>query len=309
MPFDQYISATGSCPVSRAIIDAIIAKKPLHRRFLLSALNQLTEPEKNEAEHYIGYLLRSGLKQEDIVVSYLTIVEDTYREELYFRANGRYRCSTYAEAAEMVYNNPGYMERYMLGLALSSYWWPNHVQLRRFFLTSLPKDKVGLYLEVGPGHGLYFLAALRNSNFDVYQGLDISPTSVRLTSGLINSGFFGHFPNAEIREGDFFTTSLPAKAEALVMGEVLEHVEAPGRFLRRAYEATSARPFVFVTTCINSPAIDHLYNPETLAALESLITASGFKIAGRCLAAGAGRPLDVCWRERLPVNVAFVLEK
>src|SRR5262249_45612317 len=180
-----------------------------------------------------------------------------------------------------------------------------------FFQSQLPllATRSGTYREVGPGHGMYFLETMRHCRFESYEGIDISPTSVELTRRLIDSGAFGSFPRARIVLGDFLDAAPLAKANVLVMGEVLEHVEDPGVFLTRAYQTTVEDPVFFLTTCINAPAIDHLYNPETIENLEQLFHDHGFVVRDRCIVPRDGATLDECIRDRLAINVAYVLGK
>jgi hypothetical protein len=296
-------------PESDSLIEAIIRRKPMHRKFLQGTLKELTENERADAERYIGFLRKEGAAIEDLAECYVTIVADTFREEMYFKQTGRYRCSSYEEAASAVYDNSEYMHQYMIGLALSSYWWINHVKMRRFFCECITGKTGKIYREVGPGHGLYFLDAMRKANFDAYEGIDISATSVALTKRIVTSGYFGSFPEADIRQGDFLSVDFSKPADVLVMGEVLEHVENPEHFLNRAHAATKGSAFVFLTTCFNSPAVDHIYNPGSIEALEGLMHQTGFQITDRCIATRQGCTLERCLQEQLPVNVALILGK
>ncbi len=298
-------------PFTKVIVDRIMTAKPMHRKFLSRALSRLTDDEALDAEKYIVYLLKDGLDDEYLVRSYLTIVEDTFREELYFRENGSYRYSSFAEAQEVVYNNADYMHRYMIGLALSAYWWLNHLTIKRFFNKQIPllSKMHGLYREVGPGHGMYFLESISKCNFEKYQGIDISPTSVSMTKKIVTGGYFGDSSNVEIILADFLESSNLEKASALVMGEILEHVENPENFLERAYDTTTDDAFVFLTTCINSPAIDHLYNPGSVEALEKQIKRHGFYIKDSCIVPRDGASFADCEENKLAINVAYALEK
>ncbi len=293
------------------IVEEVLRRNPRHRRFLMRALGGLTATELDEVAAYVRFMLSEGLTHEQLATAYLTIVGDTFREELYFRETGRYRFSTFAEAQNAVYDNPVYMRDYMVGLALSSFWWANHTALRRFFDAQIPRlrAKSGLYREVGPGHGMYFLESMRHCDFDSYEGVDVSATSINLTRRIVESGFFGSFPRARLKHIDFLAGGPLEPASVLVMGEVLEHVEDPAAFLRRAHETLTDDGLFFLTTCINAPAVDHLYNPETVQNLEDLFTRHGFAIADRCVIARDGASLEQCERERLAINVAYLLHK
>lgn len=283
----------------------------MHHKFLKHAVVNLTPEEKIEIENYIIFLLEAGLTKDYIAQSYLTIVKDTFTEELYFQKTGRYRFSSFAEAQEAVYDNKEYMHHYMVGLALSSFLWLNHAKIRRFFQKNLSlfSEKRGIYREVGPGHGMYFLEAMRNCNFKNYEGIDISPTSVEMTKKIVSSGFFGDFPNAKIIQSDFLKAENMQPADVLVMGEVLEHVENPGVFLKRSYETTSEDSIFFMTTCINAPAIDHLYNPGSVENLERLIADHKYIIQDRCIVPRDETTLEECHKKKLAINVAYLLVK
>lgn len=297
--------------ITNEVVNLILKKKPMHRKFLMRAISNLALVEKQEVEDYLSFLIQDEMEREYIADAYLTIVNDTFLEELRFRETGNYRFSSFAEAQEVVYDNHDYMSRYMIGLALSSFWWSNHTKMRRFFQQQLSglSQKSGLYREIGPGHGMYFLESLRHGNFKKYEGIDISSTSVEMTRKIVNSSFFGSFPNVEIIHGDFLDGTELVPADVLVMGEVLEHVENPGAFLQRAYQTTSDDSFFFMTTCINAPAIDHLYNPGSIENLESLFADYGFFVQDRCIVPRDGATLEDCVNDRLAINVAYVLVK
>ena len=294
-----------------AVVTEVLRRKKLHRRFLTKALTGLEPDESLEAERYLEFMGAEGLSHEQIADAYITIVDDTFREELQFRQTGRYRYSTYAEVQSGVYDNPGYMRNYMIGLALSSFWWPNHTQIRRFFKAQLPRlsSHRGLYREVGPGHGMYFLEAMRHGHFEAYEGIDISATSIALTQRIIRGAGTEAFDRARFVHADFLAGGDLPLASVLVMGEVLEHVEDPAAFLVRAHQTTTADCSFFLTTCVNAPAIDHLYNPASVAALEDLLTGHGFAIRERCVIGRDATSVEECERTRQAINVAYLLVK
>lgn len=300
-------------PKTNAVVKEVLKKKPMHRKFLNRSISRLNDQELNEVEKYLEFLEKENITESQVSTSYLIIVDDTFKEEVYFRKNGSYRFSTFDEANEAVYANADYMKKYMIGLALSSFWWSNHMEMRRFFQRQLPRfsNNTGIYREVGPGHGMYFLESLRNCNFNRYEGIDISPTSVEMTKSIINSGFFGSFNDVHISivEADFFADNGLDYADVMVMGEVLEHVEDPGMFLEQSYKTTTDDVFFFLTTCINAPAIDHLYNPETVENLEKLFLKHGFNAVDKCIIPRDGATLEQCEEESLAINVAYVLRK
>ncbi|MEO8753965.1 MAG: class I SAM-dependent methyltransferase, partial [Casimicrobiaceae bacterium] len=193
---------------------------------------------------------------------------------------------------------------------LSSYLWPNHLALFRFFRASLPTDRRGDYLEIGPGHGYFFKTAMQLSRYDAFFGIDISETSIALTRELVDRYGGESAARVHLQCLDFLEADLPrAGFAAIVMGEVLEHVEAPEQFLRRIASLAANDAFLFVTTCINAPAIDHIRLFRHPRELQDMFAACGMAIRQERICPHAGKTLDECLAERYAVNVAYVLER
>jgi 2-polyprenyl-3-methyl-5-hydroxy-6-metoxy-1,4-benzoquinol methylase len=165
----------------------------------------------------------------------------------------------------------------------------------------------GAYLEVGPGHGMFFLHALRRGGFDRYLGIDISPTSLAATRALLDSGAFGNFSGYELILADFLSAEPPQPVAACVAGEVLEHVERPELFLRKFRQCLAPGGFIFISTCVNAPVIDHIYNFNSVEGLEALFSSAGLDVDKRLLVPHAGRSIEQAAAGRLPVSMAYVL--
>lgn len=292
-----------------ALAQAIILKVPYHADFLRTALGQLTAADTGELAACLGFLASSGRTTERIVESYATIVGDALRCQIDFRKRGTYRHSRYEEVAQAVYFNDDYMDRVMVGIMLSQFFWPHHRQIRHHFRERLPRDGRGAYLEIGPGHGLFFMQAIRSSRYDRYLGVDLSPTSARLTRDVLASGHFGDFPAVKyaIAIGDILDFPTEERFGAVVMGEVLEHVERPGDLLRKIGSLSRDDAFIYVTTVLNAPMPDHIYNFETPEILETLVGGSGLSIVEARYFPYLGLSLERCVSERLPVSAALVL--
>ncbi len=142
------------------LVENIAEQFPVHRAFLNQAVGGATDEEVRQLTGYLEFCLSKGLTLEYLAECYLTILGDTIEEQLYFRENGNYRHSTFDEVASSVYHDRDYMDRYMYGLAITNFLWPNHVAMARFLRETLPRDRGGRYLEVGPGTRLP--AALRH---------------------------------------------------------------------------------------------------------------------------------------------------
>lgn len=291
------------------LTEAIIEQFPVHRSFLTAALDFATADEIDRLASYLEFCVESkGLSLDYLAEGYLTLLGDTLDELTYFRDNGHYRHSTFAAVAETVYHDREYMDRYMYGLAISTFLWPNHVEMARLFRRTIP-GRSGRYLEVGPGHGFLLLSAMQLGHFAELLGIDVSEASVEQTRSIVE-----HFqPESPVRieKRDFFDAGglAPGSFDAVVAGEVLEHVEQPGIFLRRIAELATDDGYIFVTTCINAPAIDHIFLWRTTDEFEKLITDSGLEIVEPLHLPYEGKTLEEARAEALPINVAYVLRK
>lgn len=291
------------------LTEQIADQFPVHRSFLDTARRHITPDEETQLEGYLQFCLNKGLSLEYLAECYLTILGDTLEEQLYFRDHDSYRHSTFAEVAESVYHDRDYMNRYMYGLAITNFLWPNHVEMARFLRRTLPRERTGRYLEVGPGHGFLLLSAMQIGAFDDFLGVDLSAASVEQTRSIIEHFHPGAPARVELQDFLEADDLQPGSFDAIVMGEVLEHVERPEVFLRRIAELAKDDAYVFITTCINAPAVDHIYLWRTTDALEEMITASGLRIVDPLRLPYEGTSLEESREQNLPINVAYVLAK
>jgi 2-polyprenyl-3-methyl-5-hydroxy-6-metoxy-1,4-benzoquinol methylase len=293
------------------LLERVLDENPLHQRFILNSLGNITDEELERLDGYVDYCLKRGLDTEYLAKSYLTIVEDTLREQLYFIKNREYRHKSFADVAESVYFNDEYMHRYMYGLALTSFLWPNHLGMARFFRESLPRDKPGRYLEVGPGHGYYLVTAMRESLFDHFLGIDISSASIEQTRDIVDYFKPPSKVNVKLSLSDFLDADQleDSAFDAIVMGEVLEHVEQPDAFLRRLARLAKKDAYIFITTCINAPAIDHIYLWRDIEELEVMFKDCSLGIKQALHLPYQGKSVAQCVTNGLAINVAYVLEK
>jgi 2-polyprenyl-3-methyl-5-hydroxy-6-metoxy-1,4-benzoquinol methylase len=270
----------------------------------------MSDQSMSELICYIEYCLSRGLDMSYIADCYNTIVIDTQMEQIYFRQNKKYRCSTFAEVADRVYFDSSYMKKYMYGLALTSFLWPNHAAMHEFFVRTFPLGIRGNYLEIGPGHGYYFRQAGMLGNFERMIGIDISAASVALTKDIVLH--LGMKASAEVKivEGDFLKMNGDGTDyRCIVMGEVLEHVEKPGLFLRKIASLCQPDTHVYITTCVNAPAIDHISLFRTCTEVADLIRANGLELVDSLRVPYPGKSLDECEVQQLAINVAYVLRK
>ena len=297
-------------PEIDSLRDAIADRNQKHKPFLDNALGMLSADEKTALSEYVTFCLEDGLDIDALADSYDVIVEDTLREQLHFLRHKSYRNSTFSEVADSVYFDDDYMRSYMHGLALTAFIWPNHLDMHRFFLRTLPRDQKGRYLEIGPGHGANFLSAIRLGAYDTFTGVDISPTSIDLTRRLMMRAVPERAGDVDLLLEDFLNWHPSAAVfDAIVMGEVLEHVEGPAAFLAQISALSGPQTYIHVTTCINAPAIDHIYLFRNSDEVEEMIGDNGLRVLDRYLGPHVGNTIEKCIAHDLPINVAYVLEK
>jgi len=289
------------------LIGKIQSKNRLQRAFLVFARKNLKVAEVKELDLYIEHCLRQGHDLNFLTECYRVIVQDTVKEQLYFRRNGRYRHSSYDDVDQLTYQNPAYMQAYMHGLALTSWLWPNHVAIYRWFVEKLPKSQSGSYLEIGPGPGHFMRAAIRHSSYENYLGVDISPTSAALTKAMLSGEKMKSGRQWSIEIQDFLKFGQDRMFDAIVMGEVLEHVNEPQAFLKKLRLLSHPKSFIFVTTAINAPAIDHIFLFPDAASVEALAQSCGLRVRDRLVLPYHGVPMKETIRQKLPINIALVL--
>ncbi len=292
--------------IAAALIDAIIASNPGQKNFLRKSLATLEDRDAALCELYLRYCRASGISADDLAAAYNLFIRETMKEQMFFARHRRYRYSSYAEVAGAVYLDENYMRRYMHGLAVSTFLWPNHRAMSRFFESTLPRNARGRYLEIGPGHGFHMLRAMGCTSYDTYEGIDISPASVDLTRSIL-SALAAPGKRFEVRQADFLSLPDSERADALVMGEVLEHVEGPERFLAKVKQISHPGTHIYLSTCVNAPEIDHIALFSSVGQLRDMIGAAGLRIRDELALPHNGVSLEEACENRLAINVAFVL--
>lgn len=257
----------------------VAERSPLQRKALAGL--PLDDPDyARRAESFaqgLGRLLEDcGLGLEDATDAYLELCAELFRHMAAFRRNGAYDCPDAAEAARRVYHRPERMRRYLLGLAVSQFLWPNHYSLLDFFLRCLqslqPPRSV---LEIGPGHGLYLAETLRAFPAAQAEAVDLSPAALDLARRALEAWTPGARCDFRLADAAGSTT---AGFDLAVMGEVLEHVDDPRALLAAAGRSLAPGGRLFVTTCANCPAPDHVYLFHDPGDIRRTLTGAGFAI-------------------------------
>ncbi len=227
-------------------------------------------------------------------------------EELYFRRNGHYRLSSFADALATIYSNSPYMARYSNGLLASQLWWSNHTEALRYFRDAFIGNAPSgfSHLEVGPGHGLFLAIAAASPRCGSVEGWDVSDASLAGTQETLQR--MG-FDTARIALRKIDIREAPTAAfDSITFSEVLEHLEDPLSALRSLRGLLKPGGRIFVNAPVNSPAPDHLYLFRTPEEVVDMVAEAGFAIADTLFAPCTGATLERARRLNLTISAAVI---
>ncbi len=293
----------------KELIELIGKQNVFQKKYLQKMLHEeLKDREITELSTLIGYFLESR-SLEDIASAYLLFVEDTLQETKYFIENGCYRYSTFKEVAEKVYYENIYMEQYMLGLQISGYIWKNHLLIHRWFKNKVETFTGEKYLEIGPGHGQYFLEAVNLQKFQYYTGIEVSEKSKKLTLDWCERHRKKGRKNYELIVADFLQYPFIKKFDGVCMSEVLEHLEEPEKYLNKIYEVTNEGADIYISVPVNAPAVDHIYLFHNIEEVFDLVRRAGFLIKDSFCVTGNDISYEKAVKKKSAINLALHLTR
>jgi ubiquinone/menaquinone biosynthesis C-methylase UbiE len=295
------------------IVDLISAQNPLQGKRIGALLDSQDERYYSYAENLCETLGRTFLtREEDWVAaarSYNRMCMDILREQIRFRKTGDYLIEDAAQAHDEVYSQPEIMNYYMVGLLLSYLFWRNHYGILCFFQDSLKNIGIKDYLEIAPGHGLFTIEALRRSPQAKVSLMDISQTSLDITCDLLKT-FEVDISDFRMIRSDFLKEAVEEQSvDFIAMGEVLEHVNEAPEFMRRAYRWLKPEGTIFMTTCANCPALDHVYHFHNVSEIRTLMRNAGFIIMQDIAMPAEDIPEERWQAELVTINYAAMLKK
>ena len=308
------IGSLNDCRAFNTFVQNVFLKSPLQRKYLLKHFEQRDELFWERAEEFskkfLSCLPKLKLTVDDAVDSYLKMCNDMLLEQIKFKKTGLYSCQKAQHAYQSVYLSKDRMMSYMVGLAVSQFLWPNHYRMYDFFIQeSQGLLGVNSYLEIGPGHSLYLVQSVYHFPRAFFAAVDISPTSKRISETLL--AHFTETATCEFLLGDFMKIDKLSRGEFdyIVMGEVLEHLDNPTHALRRMHDLLNEEGHVFITTCANAPAIDHVYLYESVEHIKQDIQEAGFKIVSDLSLPVEDLPQEEWAKQKTEINYAALLTK
>ncbi len=304
-----------NAPEFTKIVDAIIARSPFQRKKLEQHLSGMDADYFARAEEfaidYGNYLASQDIPFDYAIQAYLDMCKSMLKCQIEFMKTGSYSTTDHNQAFIDIYSNPDRMKSYMIALALSQFLWSSHYRIYLDFERSLCNNaaRTGSYLEIGPGHGLYLRKAIRHLDPDAsIQAVDISPVSIRITKSIIDH-FCPDTSNVTFWTGDILDYKAPSRYDFITMGEVIEHVNAPRKLLTRLMTLLSDSGRAFITTSINSPAVDHVYHFKSVEEVREMFRDSGLVILHEQILPVEDLPMEEIVSQRITINYSAEVKR
>ena len=301
-----------NCREFRSIVELISAQNPLQKKRIEAFCASQDETYWRFAED-LSQILNEGFlttqeARDEAAKSYNKMCMDFLREQIKFRKTGKYAIYDSSIAESEVYNDINVMRYYMIGLLMSYMLWQNHYKLFRFFLDNLPQGNVRNYLEVGVGHGLFSSTMLSRFPDIRGTGIDISDTSIRVARSVLEA-FKVDNNRLTVIHSDYLKADIePGHFDFIIMGEVLEHVNDAPDFMARTKQILAPEGRVYLSTCANCPALDHVYHFHCVREIRDLMTEAGFRIVSDLALPADDVPEEEWEKELTTINYCCLLE-
>lgn len=295
------------------LIKCILDDYPEHRRYIEEGILSHRKDDLIVLDRLAKSVLEiangNSVTLKNLASGYRWMCESFTKEELYFRRNGTYRCKSLNQAIEETYSNKEIMKKYMDGLLISQVLWSNHFRVFLYFtsrfLSKLPNHFN--YLEIGCGHGLYICEAARHKNSKKLTGWDISSQSIMHTSRVLEQ--FNLNKKVTLEQQDIYDKRPDNVFDALVLGEILEHLETPDIALKNLANQLKSGGMVFINFPINSPAPDHIYLLKTIEEVVSLVRNAGYKVLETEAFPMTGYNIERAISSKVTISVVVIAEK
>jgi|TARA_B100001093_G_scaffold493653_1_gene536045 SAM-dependent methyltransferase len=301
--------------LSNHIFKLISVKSAFQKKKILNFHKTLARKDLIENEKYLqiynNFLKKNNISISSAVDSYIEMCTDMFSCHIKFLRTGKYPVYDVKEARRKVYNNHKKMKSYMVGLAISQFFWKTHYKMFKhlqFFVKNSKSFKS--YLEIGPGHGLFSYYSYENlKNLKNFHIIDISKTSLNLTKIFLSSFFKKKKVNIKYILGDFLKKKIDMKYDIIVCGEVLEHVSDPIKFMKKIHYHLNNKGKVFISTCINCPAIDHVNQWYNIEEIRKIFKKSKLNLLNDKVLPVEKVSYNKALKNKITVNYSAILQK
>ena len=299
----------------KKVLFEIYSKSPLQKKKLESFLSSKSPLFFKEADRFIvdysSYLESQNISFDYAIDAYLKMCKDMIKSQIYFMKTDKYPMDSQEQAFEAIYNSKKEMQSYMVGLALSQYLWRTHHEMFNHLKDALQINKKNIYsyLEIGPGHGLFFKEAIKTIGNDCkYTAIDISDISLDLTKSII-SFFKLNNNNIVYINKDMVKIKNTDSFDFIVMGEVLEHVEDPEILLKKLNTLLHKNGQAFISTCVDCPTIDHVFHFKSISEIQDMVIKSKFDIVSEKILPVENLPMDEIRKKKITINYSAIIKR
>lgn len=308
-------SSTVETPYFQTIVDMVCERSPLQakklKKYLAARDEHFFAEAEAFAEQYTKYLESQDIPLEYAVKAYLKMGHEMLKLQIAFMKTHEYHIDSAAQANEEIYSSEPTMKSYMIGLAMSQFLWPTHYAMHRFLSDAVAggASRIKSYLDIGPGHGLSLNNAVLTLPADTrFSAVDISPVSMKITQSIME---YFH-PGKDIVSYytlDMLDLDLEDSFDFITMGEVIEHVEHPERLLTKLRNLLSADGKAFISTCVDCPALDHVYHFRSVDQIRDMLTACGLHIESELVLPVEDLPIHEIMERRITINYCAILTR
>ena len=296
------------------ILNIIYQKLPMQEK-KINALFEASPQMKLDLEEFLlnykKFMELENISIKDVANAYLDMLEQVFFCRKEFIYTGKYYIENQDEAFENIYDNENIMTNYMLALALSQFLWKHHYQIFNYYKSIVQNfSNSSNILEVGSGHGLFLLEILKqNKNLQDIDVVDISKSSIRMTQNILKTIKKDYLSKINFYNYDINLYDTDKKYDFITMGEVLEHVDDPLAILKSLFTLLSNEGELFVTTCANCPAIDHVYLFNNIDEIRELIIQAGFTIKSELVSPSENKSEKYIEKNKVDISYAALLIK
>lgn len=310
---DEYIYRTRRDKVNEQtlteyLIDKILHELPGQVFSVKKVRKEWTGEEKQRFEQELQYLTEK-YSIDEIVKGYVFYTNSVMEEARYFKEHEDYRCHSFEEVDNYIYSDPERMKLYMLGLAIAEYLWMTVLKIHRFYAELIQNVSGNHYLEIGPGHGKYFLEAYNHQNFQRYDAVDVSETAIVMTRDYMNRYRRRGGVKYQLICRDATDLSAVEEYDFIVVQEVLEHIEDPEGMLRSIHRMLTPEGRVYALFPINAPSPAHIFLFYSIDHVKETVSKAGFEIVKEEYIVANGVTSEQAAEKKLPIDACLVLRK
>ncbi|NNF16044.1 MAG: class I SAM-dependent methyltransferase [Gammaproteobacteria bacterium] len=274
------------------------------------AVSRAPERFGDIAEMYLQWLLQArgenGLFE--AVDAFVQFTTDVNLAQARYEADGKYEYQSFAEVNDIHYSQDSQMYGYLWGIYLTNFLWAHHLEICLFFKDRFLSriDDAGAMIEIAPGHGGWGAWALHELPEATLRGFDISPTSIRIASSVMEAAGMESRASYVQKDAMELAEVDAESADAGISSFLIEHLEQPQRLFDVIHHLLKPGGVFFVTGALTAAQIDHIYEFHKESELVAMAENSGLRVL-ETLSTNPARTLP---RARfLPRSMALLVQK